>query len=90
MSKPRAIDSKEVKAVNTRKATWKERDFLRKFEDTLVEENENITAKEIMEARKIALLRFRDSQKANSNAASDLALALIAEEETEDEQEDSE
>lgn len=85
MAKVRIIDDKEVKRVSLRTTSAREKIWLREFVEKFLEENEDVTHQEMLSAKRMALLRFRESSESNTKCASDCACALLDEEVEEDE-----
>lgn len=85
MAKVRELTEKEISKVNLRITSAREKIFLREFVEVLMDETADITEVEIREAKKVALLRFRDSRESNCKKADEVCQAMFDQEDEEEE-----
>jgi len=77
-------DSEDVEYIDLRQTSSREKAFLRDFEEKFSEEDEGLTVKEMLEAKKAALIKFRESAEDNIHRAQMCAAELLGEEEEEE------
>lgn len=69
-----------------RATTNREKEFLQRFEEKFLEEHEDITQRELIRAKKVAVLRHRESADSLESMANESAAKLLEEDEEEEEE----
>lgn len=77
--KLRPIGQEEIDELQLSSTSAREKAYLRDFQERYTEEEQDVTVKELLEAKKVALLRYRDSICTNNEGASKCAIALLQE-----------
>ncbi len=79
MAKAKIMGDDDVSGVDLRATSAREKIWLKEFAEKYLEDNEDVTHVELLEAKRVGLLRFRGSARSNISCATDCACEMLDE-----------
>jgi len=77
MAKVVILEDKVLDKVSLKTTSAREKIWLREFEEQYLHENDDVTAVEMLQAKRSALVQFRQSASSNKKCAADCACKML-------------